>query len=63
MKYAFIVLILPCAPSREMTKPSGHCQCGSVIQTRPQAYSDLLLEILMEVAAAAVTLDKDIGLN
>lgn len=26
MKYAFIVLILLCAPSREMTKPSGRCQ-------------------------------------
>lgn len=38
-------------------------ESGSVIQTRPQTYSALLLEILMEVAAAAVTLDKDIGLN
>lgn len=40
-------------------------ESGWVIQIRPQAYSALLLEILMEVAAAAaaVTLDKDIGLN
>lgn len=38
-------------------------ESGWVIQTHPQAYSALLLEILMEVAAAAVTLDKDIGLN
>lgn len=38
-------------------------ESGWVIQTRPQAYSALLLEILMEVGAAAVPLDKDIGLN
>lgn len=64
MKYVFIVLILLCALSGEMTKPSGRCrESGWVIQTRPRSYSALLLEIRMEAAAAAVTLDKEIGLK
>lgn len=55
----------PPSPQRNNQTGWTLSECVLAVQIGPWAYLKLVLEVLMEVAgaAAAVTLDKDIGLH